>query len=156
MRVRVFGQLLDVFMIVAADVDVEKHHVAVDVLLADEIFKVFLAGNECLRQAGLFVPRIEREVEDGSAGIAEAIGDLGTQQAPVGSDIDPEALLGRIVDNFVRDLRTQQGLAAHEREHAATMIMEPIDRALGDMTSSVMPFTLLLKAQQYQQSRLHL
>ena len=36
-------------MIVAADVDIEEHHGAVDVLFADEIFKVLLTWHEGLR-----------------------------------------------------------------------------------------------------------
>jgi hypothetical protein len=94
---------------------------------------VLLAGDKCLWQAGLFIPRIKRKVKDRNSGVAQTVGNFGTQQAPVGADINPEAFFRRIIYDLVRDLWTQQRLAAHQSEHAATAIMQPIDGALGNV-----------------------
>ena len=46
--VRVFGQFSDIFHVVAANVDVEKHEVAIDVLFSQDVFQVLVRGNKCL------------------------------------------------------------------------------------------------------------
>ena len=86
-RVGIFCELPSVIMIVAADVDVEEHHVAIHVLFADEIFKVLLTWHEGLRQTGFFVPCVQRKIEDGRAGVAEAICNFGTQQSAIGANV---------------------------------------------------------------------
>ena len=56
MVVSVFGELSDIFQVIAADVDVEKDQVAVHVLLPQDVFQIFLCGNKCFGQARLQIP----------------------------------------------------------------------------------------------------
>jgi len=101
----IFGQPPDVLHVVAANVDVEKDEIAVDALLAQDVFQVLLGGNQCLRQARLQIPRVQREVEHGYARVAETVCEIGAQQTPIGRDVNPEPFFRRVVD----DLATKSG-----------------------------------------------
>ncbi len=77
--VSVFGELSDVLQVVAADIDVEKHQVAIDVLLPQDVFQILLRGNKCFGQAGLQIPRVQSEVDDSYASIAQAVCEIRLQ-----------------------------------------------------------------------------
>jgi hypothetical protein len=61
------------------------------------------------------------------AGVTEAVGNIGAKQAAVGPDVNPESLFRRVEHHFVRELRTQQRFASHQREYPAAVIVEPVD-----------------------------
>ena len=141
-----FRQAPDVFQVDSRDVDVEEDAESVDILLLDQVFEVRPDRFEGFRQLLTIRDRIDGEVESGDARIAEPIDHIGTHQAPVGRDIDPEALPRGIIGHFVREIRSEQDLAAHQRQHPAAGVVQPVDRARA--VSSVMPFTRLSNAQQ--------
>ena len=82
-------------------------------------------------------PRLESprssnaEIEHRYSGIPQAVRNVGAQQTPIGGDINPEALLGRVVDNFVDKFRPQQRLTTHQRQHPAAVVVQPINRTAG-------------------------
>lgn len=86
MIVRVLGQHLHVFQVVAADVGIEEYEVVVDVLLAQNVFEILPRGHERLRQAGLQFPRVQGKVEHRNARIAEAVRQFRPQQSAVGGE----------------------------------------------------------------------
>jgi len=131
MVVSVFSQLSDILHIVAANIDVEKHQVAIYILFAQDVFQIFLGGNESFGQARLQIPRVECKVEHRDAGIAEAVRNIRSQQPSIGRDINPEAFLRRVVHNLMDEVGPQQRLAAHQREDAAAIVVQPVDRAPG-------------------------
>jgi len=128
MFARVLGQKTDVFEVIAAYIHVKEHHVAVRVLLSHQIPEVLAGRDEGLRQARLLVPRIQSKVENRCSRVGQPVRDFGPQQAAVSSDIYPETSLGGIIDNFVHHLGAQQWFATHESQHAAAVVMQPIDR----------------------------
>ena len=77
-------------MIVSADIDVEEDHVAVNVLFADQVFKILLCGDKSLRQAatGDFVPSIKGKVVNGDTGVTKTVGDLWAQETAIGANVD--------------------------------------------------------------------
>ena len=83
---RVLGELAYVFQVVAADVDIEKHHVAVDVLLAQHMLEVFLRRHQGLGQARLEVPGIHGKIKYRHPGIAQPVRHLRPQQSSVGAE----------------------------------------------------------------------
>lgn len=129
MIVRVLSQLTNVFPVVSADVDIEEDRISIDILLAENILQVILRGYKSLGKAGLEVPRVHREVEGGDSRIAETVGEVRTKQTAIGRDIYPETAFGGIVDHLVDEIRPEQRLAAHESQHAAAVIMQPVDGA---------------------------
>ncbi len=86
-----------------------------------------------LRQssAGHVVPGIDRKIDHANAGIGDLIDHLRPHQPAIGRQINPEALLRRVVDDLVREVGTQQRLATHQRQHAGAGVAQPVDRALG-------------------------
>jgi hypothetical protein len=52
------------------------------------------------------------------AGIAQSIGYVGPEKAPVGADINSEALFRGIVNDLVGELRTQQRTSSHQSQNA--------------------------------------
>src|SRR4029077_7132349 len=142
MVVRIFGELTDILHVVTANVHVKENHVAVDVLLLQQMFKVLAHGHNRFRKTWLFVPRVDSEVEHGNARITEAVSHFWPQQAAVGSDVNPEALLGCVIDNLVRELRTQQRLSSHQGKYAAAVVVKPIDRSPGHILSHALYFVV--------------
>src|SRR5262245_40023631 len=115
-----FGELLDVFVVVTADIDVKEYRVAVFVLLTNQIIEVLPDRGERLGQSRLLIYSIDRKVKDRNACIREFIDNIGPQQAGIGWHVDPKTLLGCIVGSFVNQLRAEQWLAAHEGQHTAS------------------------------------
>jgi hypothetical protein len=70
-----------------------------------------------------------------------------------GSVLEAPRAPSKPVHNLVRHLQAQQRLATHQSEHAASLVMQTMNRS--SHQSSVIPLTLLLKGQQNQQSILH-
>ena len=103
--VRVFGQPFHIFQIVAADVDVEKNQVVINILLAQNVFEILLRRNECFRQAGLEIPRVLGKVEHRNSGIAEAVCEFRPQQSPIGRDIYPKSFFCSVINDLVNEVR---------------------------------------------------
>jgi hypothetical protein len=61
--VRILCQHPDIFEIVAADVDVEKDYILVDIVFAQDVFQVLAGRYERLGKARLRIPGIQGEVE---------------------------------------------------------------------------------------------
>ena len=114
-----FGELLDIVHIVPADVHVEENGRAVLVLLPQKMIEIRAHRREGFRQARLFVDAIHGEIDRGDARIEQPVRHFRPKQPGIGGEIDPEALLRRVVGNLVNQLRTQQRFAAHKGEHAA-------------------------------------
>ena len=57
----------------------------------------------------------------------------GFMQPAVGRHVDREAFPGGVVDDLVHELRPQQHLATHQREHAARRRLQPVDRRARDL-----------------------
>ena len=70
-------------------------------------------------------------VEGGHTGVGDLVDYVGPQQAAVGRQIDPEILLGGVVDDLVREVGTEKRFAAHQRQHPASRVVQPVDRAFG-------------------------
>jgi len=140
--VGIFGQQADVFQIVATDVDVKKHHVTVHILLAHHVFEVSLRRNERLGQARLLIPRIQCKVDYCDSRIAEPIRNFRAKQPAIRSNVDPETFLGRVVNNFVRYVRTQQRFTAHQSQNATSMIVQPVDRPFGNIFGHAFHFVV--------------
>jgi len=62
-------QLLHIFHVVAADVDVEKHRASVLILSAHQVIEILSHRSKRLRQPRLLIDRIDGEVKDGDTGI---------------------------------------------------------------------------------------
>ena len=77
------------------------------------MFQIFLRWDKSFRQAGLEVPGIHGEVEDGRARVTKTIRHVGPKQAPIGGNVDPEAFFGSVVDDFVHEIRPQERLSTH-------------------------------------------
>src|SRR5579864_7447418 len=131
MLVGVFGELSDILHIVAADVDVEKDEVSVYVLLPQNVLEILLRGNEGFGQAWLEIPRVQRKIEYRYAGVAKAVCNVGAEQTPVRGDVDPEAFLRRVINDFMNEFRPQQRLATHQRQDPAAIVVQPVDRTAG-------------------------
>ena len=56
-------QLANIFRVVAADVDIQKDHVSVYVLFAEQTLQMRFDGDESLGEPGLLLPSIERHIE---------------------------------------------------------------------------------------------
>src|ERR1035441_9388031 len=95
-----------------ADVDVKKDAVAILVLLSDQVVEVRADGNHRLRQSGFDIPGVHRDVEGGNTSVGQLVDYLRPQQAPVGREIDPEILLGGVIDDLVGEVGTKERLAA--------------------------------------------
>ena len=121
---------LDVLHVGAADVHVEEHRVAVAVLLA-------APGNRNSRGSGFSAlgrPGFSSTASTAKLKVATPASPSrsitsGRSSRRIGGHVDPEALLGRVVDHLVDELRAQQRLAAHQRQHAAGGRVQPVDRA---------------------------
>src|SRR6185437_6786504 len=131
MRTSVFRDSLYVFVIVAANIDVEKHHVTVDILLADQIFKILLNRYQRLGQTAArhFVPGIEREVIDRYTSIAQSVRYFGTEQPAVGADINPETLFRSVISHLVCEVGSKEWFTSHQSQHAAAVVVQPVDCA---------------------------
>jgi len=110
------------------------------------VFKVLLYWHHGLGQARLLVPRIHGKIEDVDASISQSVGDFGPEKASVRANINPKALFGCVIHHFVRKLRSQQRLASHESDHSATMIVEPVDRAPGNVLGHAFHFVAVRPA----------
>jgi len=97
------------------------------VLLAQDMLQILPSRDQRFRKARLQVPGIQREVECRNASVSQAISKVGLEQASVGRDVNPEALLGRVVDNLVHEVRPEKRLASHQCQHPAAMVVEPVD-----------------------------
>jgi len=86
-------------------------------------------GTTAFRQARLFVPGVNGEVEDRDARVSQAIGNVRAKQTSIRPNVDPESFFRRVVHHLVGELRTQQRFASHQRQHSATVIVEPVNRA---------------------------
>ena len=75
--VRILGKLSNILRIVPTDVQVEKNHVAVHVLLLQQVLQVLAHGYDGFRQAWLLVPRIDGEVKDRRACISQTVSHIG-------------------------------------------------------------------------------
>lgn len=62
-------QLLHIFHVVAADVDVEKHGASVLIFSAHQVIEILSLRSKRLRQPRLLIDRIDGEVKDGDTGI---------------------------------------------------------------------------------------
>ena len=78
-------------------------------------------------QARLFVNATDSELESGNAGVGETVDDFRAQEAGVRGEIDPEALLRGVIDNFVNKIRTNQRFAPRRGQNAARSFIQPID-----------------------------
>ena len=81
--VREFGDLAHVFEIVAADIQIEENHVAVDVLLAQQVLEILPRGLDGLGQAGLQIPGVQREIENGGPASAKRSATSGRSRRPL-------------------------------------------------------------------------
>ena len=99
-------------------------------------------GHERFGQTGFFVPGVQREVENGDSCVPKPVGNFGAEQTPVGADVYPESIFGGVINDFVRKIRPQQGLASHQRQDTQPWsYSQSMERRA---TSSVIPLTLLL------------
>ena len=90
----ILGELSNIQRIVPADVHVEEHHVAVCVLLLQQMLQVLAHGYDGFRQARLLVPGIDGEVKDGGSSVSQTVGNIRPQESAVGTDVDPESFFG--------------------------------------------------------------
>jgi hypothetical protein len=110
------------------------------------VVEILLSGNKCFGQTGLQIPRIQREVENRYAGIAKAVGEIRLQQTTIGSDVNPEAFLRRVLDNFVNELWAQARLATYQREHTAPVVVQPVDRTPRHVLGHALDFVVVRPA----------
>ena len=113
--VSIFRQLLDIFGIISADIDIEEYDVTVGILFAEDVFQVFFRWHERFRKTWLHVPGVHCEVEGRYARVAQAVRNFRPQQAPVRCNIYPKALLRCVVDHSVHEIRTKRRLSFHQR-----------------------------------------
>jgi hypothetical protein len=125
------GELFYVLDVGAADVGIEKHGVAVAVLATHQIVEILFHVLEGFGKAGFFVDGLDREINGGDAGVGETVGDGGAQQSSIGGEINPEIFFGRVLDDFVDEVWTQERFAAGRGEDAAGRGVQPIDGASG-------------------------
>src|SRR5690349_11923669 len=142
MIARVFGKPAYIVGVIATNVDVEKHHVAVDILFSQQMFEMLADRHDRLGQTRLLVPCIDGKIEDRGSRISETVSDIGPEQTRIGSDVNPEPLLCCVVDNLVRKLRAQQRFSTHERKHPAAVVVEPIDRPPRDIFRHALHFVI--------------
>src|ERR1017187_5728419 len=114
-----------------ADVDVKKDAVAILILLPDQVVEVRADGNHRLRQSGFDIPGVHRDVEGGNTSVGQLIDYLRAQQPAVGRQIDPEILLGGVIDDLVGEVGAKERFTAHQRQHPASGVVQPVDRAFG-------------------------
>jgi len=88
-----------------------KKAVSVLELLLHQVVEVRANRGQRFRQSRLFVAGVDREVECRDCSVREPVGQLRAEQAGIGWDVDPEALLAGATANHVRELRTQQRIA---------------------------------------------
>ena len=119
--------------IIAADVDIEEDHVPVDVLLPHEIVELLARGRDGFRQARLLLPSVQREVDYADARISQTVGNIGAEQTPVGADVNPKPFFRCVIDDLVRKVGPQQRFATHQRQHPASVVVQPVNRPAGDV-----------------------
>src|SRR5215471_18137944 len=79
-----------------------KKAVPVLELLLHQVVEVRANRSRRFRQSRLFVAGVDREVEGRDSSVREPVGHLRAEQAGIGRDVDPEALLGGAIANLVR------------------------------------------------------
>ena len=99
-------------------------------MLANQIVELLANGRKRLGQSRLDVHRVHSDVECGHARVGELVDDVGAQQPRIGRQVDPEIFLRRVVGDAMDEVRPEQRLAAHERQHAAAGSVQPVDGAL--------------------------
>ena len=114
------GQLLNIVHVVAADIDIEHHRIAVVVLPLHQIFKVRPNRIERLWQRLSILHGIDGEINGRDARVAETIDHIVFHQETVRRQIDEDIFLRAVVNDLMNELRTQQRLAAHQRQYART------------------------------------
>src|SRR5215468_9754622 len=62
------GKFTHVLHVVTADVDVEKDHVAIPVLLLEQVIKIRSYGNQRLGKARLDIDGVDRQIDNGHTG----------------------------------------------------------------------------------------
>jgi hypothetical protein len=144
--VRELGQPADVLRIRAGDAHVEEHGVPVAILLPNQMVKVGPDGRQRLRRPGFTSDGVDRDIDGRDSGVSDAIDDVGFISRPLVGNRSRSRDWPRS-RRPCEQRRPQQDLApiSARTRHVVSSRNQSIARRA---TSSVMPLTLLLKAQQ--------
>ena len=141
-----FRKLAHVVHVVAADVDIEHHSVAIVMLSLDQILKIRTNRIQSLGQRLSLFHRIHGEIDRRDARIAQTIDYFRLHQATIRRQVYEDVFLGAVVDDLVNKFWTQQRFATHQSEHARAHRMQPIDRTPGRVFSHAFHFVVVRPA----------